>query len=101
MLDLTVSLHIDNLDFDTETQTFTCISSGGPASTVTWRRNNRSADVKYNRHQQIVNTITAEYHNILALDSEEPENVVGHYVCSISNERGTTETTLQLQGILA
>jgi hypothetical protein len=99
-LNLTGIVRIDNLDFDIETQTFTCISSGGPASIVTWRRNNRSVEVKYSRHQQIVNTVTAEYHNILMLNSEEPDNVVGHYVCSVSNERGEDEIGFQLQGIL-
>ena len=89
------------MDFDVETQTFTCISSGGPASVVIWKRNNISVKLKYSRHQRIVNTATAEYHNILMLDSEEPDNVVGHYICSVSNERGINEIDFRLQGILA
>lgn len=97
---VTGSPHISALDFNIETQTFTCFSSGGPATTVTWMRNNELVEAKYSQHQRIVNTLTAEYQSILMLGSEVPDSVVGKYSCTISNARGNSKIELHLKGMV-
>ncbi len=74
----------------------TCVSTGGPASSVTWKKD--SVDTNFSRSQTITDTESATYVNRLSLN-QDPANVVGVHTCYVNNLRGTSETlSLQLRG---
>ena len=66
-----------------------CISSGGPATSVIWRRNcvvlpNNNM---YQQTQAVTQTQTATYQNTLMINSAVTEHD-GVYTCSVTNARG-------------
>ena len=65
--------------FSTNQFTLTCISTGGPATTVTWTRD--SITVTEGTKSVVSNNITALYTHTLMVNEREP----GHYRCSVSN----------------
>ena len=47
-----------------------CISTGGPPTTVTWRKNGQPLiidDTRYQQSQRITDTTTATYQNIIII----------------------------------
>ena len=76
------------MNFDDETKTLTCTSSGGPATTVTWRQNCvvlQRNNPDFAPSQMVTNTETATYQNTLVISSADPNGV---YTCSVTNRRG-------------
>ena len=72
--------------------TLTCTSTGGPASTVTWRRNGvpLTADsFEYAFTQVITNAVEATYGNVLTVRAKN----LGDYTCSIGNTRTRENVT--------
>ena len=68
-----------DLNGSTPQFTLTCISTGGPATTVTWTRNNVAIIV--GTETELVNNSTATYvHNLTA-------NAGGEYKCSVTNTK--------------
>ena len=65
--------------------TLTCVSTGGPASTVIWTRdgNNVSYDATRVLTQTVTGQLTATYSNVLTVTGREP----GCYQCSVTNDR--------------
>ena len=65
--------------------TLTCISTGGPATTVTWTRD--STTVTEGKETVLVNTTTAEYvHNLTANES-------GLYMCEVANNKTSSDSS--------
>jgi hypothetical protein len=67
----------------------TCASSGGPATSVTWRRNCAVLpnNAMYQQTRTVTQTQTATYRNTLVVDSAVT-NTDGVYTCSVTNARG-------------
>ena len=65
--------------------TLTCTSTGGPATTVSWRRDGTmlSDDSTYSITSQVTDTETATYTHTLTVTGR----LVGEYQCSVSNTR--------------
>ena len=65
------------------------MSSGGPATTVTWRRNCAvlSNNATYQQTQTVIQTQTATYRNKLVIASTVTDHS-GVYTCSVTNTRG-------------
>ena len=61
--------------------TLTCISSGGPATTVTWTRN--SEDVPGERVTVLNDAVTAQYTHTLTVTGR----LEGLYTCTVSNNK--------------
>ena len=81
---------IFQLDTDPATDppvfTLTCTSTGGPATTVSWRRDGTmlSDDSTYSITSQVLtDTMTATYTHTLTVTGR----LVGEYECSVSNIR--------------
>ena len=70
--------------------TLTCVSTGGPATTVTWTRNEAAATGVIS--QTLTNTLTATYVNTLIVTGREP----GNYTCSVTNDRTAQPATASL-----
>ena len=78
--------------------TLTCVSTGGPATTVTWTRD--GATVSYNAAHVLTQTVTdlvnVNYSNVLTVTGREP----GTYQCSVTNDRGSNSSQkLDVKGI--
>ena len=81
------------VDSDLNGGNFTCISTGGPATTVTWTRN--SGDVG-NTETVLNNPVTAQYTHTLTVT----EILVGLYTCTVTNNKpSTASATITVQGI--
>ena len=92
---------VSSCTYNSSTRTITCSSRGGPARTVTWRRNcvitPNSLDYQYN--VRVISTQTPTYEVALTLGSGVSD-VDGVYTCSVLNERGFTSVALGIGGIL-
>ena len=80
---------IDLLQFsltaDPSVFTLTCVSTGGPATTVTWTRD--GSNVPYDATHVLTQTVTDQlnivYSNVLTVTGSES----GIYMCSVTNAR--------------
>ena len=72
----------------------TCVSTGGPATTVTWTRDGTilSYDANHMFTKTVTNTLTATYNNTLTVTGREP----GSYTCSVANVRTAPPATASL-----
>ena len=75
--DVTIS---GDVTYDPGTQTLTCISTGGPATTVSWTRD--STPVTEGTTEMVLNDpVTAQYTHTLTLTGRLP----GLYTCTVAN----------------
>ena len=51
----------------------------------------------FHQSQRVVDTNTATYENLLI--SHDIANLIGNFSCLVSNDRGTGEQTVELNGI--
>ena len=76
---------VTSLKVDPPVFTLTCVSTGGPATTVTWTQD--GAVVLYNSNHVLTQTVTdqssATYSNVLTVTGREP----GIYQCRVANDR--------------
>ena len=72
-------------DADTPVFTLTCTSTGGPVSTVSWRRDGTmlSDDSTYNLTSELTDGTTATYTHTVTVTGR----LLGEYQCSVSNIR--------------
>ena len=90
------------MKYDRASQTITCTTSGGPATDVTWFKDNEkiimtSSGGLYKHSQVITNKISATYENRLRI-VDKSSKVAGTYTCEVSNLSGSTNETLCIQG---
>ena len=79
------------LDATTPTFNLTCISTGGPATTVTWTRNNWTVTDDNAHHimsQLLTDSETATYNHILTVTG----SLVGEYECNVSNNKPSSSS---------
>ena len=81
---MTFTLHNDNSFI------LTCISTGGPATTVTWTRD--STTVTQGTQTVLNNRVTAQYTHTLT------DRAAGLYTCLIANSVSTVSAKLPVQG---
>ena len=73
--------------------TLTCISSGGPATTVTWTRD--SATVTQGTQTVLNDPVTAQYTHTLTVTGRLP----GLYNCTVANNKPSNDSaTLNVTG---
>ena len=90
-----------NLTFDDQSRTLTCTSTGGPATTVTWRRDGVVITLN-DTHQQtkrLVNATNGTYQTVLTINSSvSQDDIVGTYNCTVENVRGVSSETVVVPG---
>ena len=91
-----------SVEYDSTTQTITCTSTGGPATDVTWSRDNVTINTAsnggvYEHSQVIVNTTSATYENKLKIVDKSSKKA-GTYRCEVRNFMESTNGTLYIQG---
>ena len=73
--------------------TLTCISTGGPATTVTWTRD--STTVNEGNETVLVNPTTAEYLHTLTVTGD----IKGRYTCTVANNKpSNASATMECEG---
>ena len=90
---------ITSLTFNRSAMSFICTSTGGPATKVTWTRNETLLyrdDYCYKQTQTIVDTSTSTYDNIL--HSESLSDLVGSFTCTVQNSRGSDSMSASISG---
>ena len=66
--------------FDRNSTTLTCMSTGGPPTTVTWMKDGVPVNVSlYEQSQRVVDTENATYENVLF--SDNVANFIGTFTC--------------------
>ena len=88
--------------YDRIHQTIVCTSTGGPATDVTWYKDNAPIMIPneggtYNYSQIIINTTSATYENRLRIVDKSSE-AAGNYTCQVTNPRGSVNESLYIQG---
>ena len=88
---------IISMVFDRNLTTLTCTSTGGPPTTVTWRKNGVLVNESlFQQSQRLVDAESATFENILF--NNDVSNFVGTFTCAVSNVRGTNGVTVELNG---
>ena len=72
--------------------TFTCISTGGPATTVTWTRD--SVTVTEGTETVLDDPVTAQYTHTLTVTGKTS----GFYRCRVDNQQSHASLSLELRG---
>ena len=78
-----------------------CTSTGGPATSVTWRRDGQlltTDDSAYHQSQRIVSTSSATYETILHITFDSITNYHAMYECLVFNSRGNDSSSIALEG---
>ena len=91
---------ITSLTFDDQFRTLTCTSTGGPATTVSWRRDGVVITLNATYQQQtkrIVDPINGTYQTVLTIDPSV-DHMVGTYTCTVENIRGESSETVVVPG---
>ena len=93
--------NVTELTVDIESRIFTCISSGGPATTVTWTKDGAviTPSTTHQQTQMIVDTVEGIYQNTLTIaQSVTGDNLYGLYSCMVENSRGSSNRAEFLYG---
>ena len=91
---------ISSLRYENSAQTLVCTSTGGPATSVSWTKNNITLLVDgttYQRSQVITDTVTATYENRLTIVSKTA-HLSGVYSCYVQNRRGNGTKAIEING---
>ena len=90
-----------SLTYNDQSKTLTCTSTGGPATTVTWRRDGAVITLN-DTHQQtkrLVDPVNGTYQTVLTINSSVCSNhIVGTYNCTVENVRGESSETVVVPG---
>ena len=74
---------VSDLNGDSPQFTLTCISTGGPATTVTWTRDSEPATGEM--HSVLDDSVTAQYTHTLTVTGGQEYR--GIYTCNVSNNK--------------
>ena len=80
------------LTFNSNQLTLTCISTGGPATTVTWTRD--STTVTEGNETMLNDPVTAHYTHTLKVIT------AGEYTCTVASNKPSTASACIILGIL-
>ena len=92
---------VTSLTFNSSSNTLTCTSTGGPATTVTWRRDGAviTLSATYQQTKRVVDPVAGTYQTVLTIDSSVSQsNIVGTYNCTVENARGRSSMTVNITG---
>ena len=80
----------DVITFDSDRLTLTCISTGGPATTVTWTRD--SLTVTEGTETVLDDPETAQYTHTLTVTTG------GEYTCTVENNKPSSDSAIIILG---
>ena len=67
-----------------------CVSTGSPATNVSWMKDGLSIDnsTGYTHTQTVTDRANSTYSNVLTVSEGAPGGVAGTYTCTVYNELG-------------
>ena len=77
---------VTSLTYNNRSRTLTCTSTGGPATTVTWRRNGVviTLNATHQQTKTLVDSVNGTYQTVLTIDSSVGlSGLVGNYSCTV------------------
>ena len=92
-----------SVQYDRASQTIICTSTGGPATHVTWYKDDAPINMVSNEggiyeHSQIItDTVSATYENRLRI-VDKSSKAAGTYTCEVRNPTGSRNESLCIQG---
>ena len=92
---------VTSLTFDDQSRTLTCTSTGGPATTVTWRRDGVviTLNATHQQTKRVVDAVNGTYQTVLTINSSVGQSdIVGTYNCTAENDRGGSSETVVVSG---
>ena len=96
------SPNVTSLFFDVHSTTLTCTSTGGPTTTVTWRRDQVviTLNATHQQTKRLVDAVAGTYQTVLTIDpSVGHSDIVGTYNCTVENVRGESSETVDVPGM--
>ena len=88
--DITMTLNYD-VNEDSPQFNLTCISTGGPATTITWTRD--SVTITEGTETVLDDPVTAQYTHTLTVTT------AGEYTCTVANDKPSSDSaTITVQG---
>ena len=95
------SPNITNLTYNDQSRNLICTSTGGPATTVTWRRDGVviTLSATYQQTKRVGDPVAGTYQTVLTIDSSlDKDSIVGTYSCTVENDRGNSSETVVVPG---
>ena len=95
------SPNVPNLTYNELSRTLTCTSTGGPATTVTWKKDGImvTLNATYQQTKNVVDAAAGTYQTVLTIDpSLDQSDIVGTYNCTVENARGESSETVVVPG---
>ena len=92
---------VTSLEYDSLSRTLTCNSTGGPATTVTWRRDGSviTLNATHQQTKRVVDPVMGTYQTLLTIDpSVSQSDIVGTYNCTVENVRGNSSKLYPIAG---
>ena len=94
--------NITSFEFNRDTISLICYSTGGPVTTLTWMKNDKILNIdglNYQQEKIILDSVTATYKNVLY--SDNVSNLVGVFTCIVQNARGKSNMSFSTNGMLS
>ena len=85
------SPNVTNVGYNSQSGTLTCTSTGGPATTVIWRKDGVviTLNATHQQTKRLVDPVASTYQTVLTIDpSVDQGRIVGSYCCTVENARG-------------
>ena len=92
---------ITDLTYQEENRTLTCVSTGSPATTVSWMKDGQPLTIDgsiYHLTQTITDRSSSTYSNVLTVSETAPSGVAGTYNCTVTNELGSDSSEVMAVG---
>ena len=95
------SPNVANLTYNDLSRTLTCTSTGGPPTTVTWKKDGImiTLNATHQQTKNVVDAVAGTYQTVLTIDpSLDQSDIVGTYNCTVRNGRGASSETVVVPG---
>ena len=92
---------ITEFTYDSSVRDFICISSGGPATKVQWKKNSQLLNTdgtNYQKTQRIISTENATYENKLHVVDDSMLYYNDSIECLVMNSRGNHSSSIVIEG---
>ena len=92
---------ITNLTYQKESRTLSCVSTGSPATTVSWIKDGYPLTIDgfiYYLNQTVIDRASSTYSNVLTVSEEGPGGIAGTYNCTVANEFGSQSSVVVAVG---
>jgi len=92
---------ITSLTYNDQSRTLTCTCTGGPPTTVTWRRDGVviTLNATHQQTRRVVDPDTGIFQIVLTFNSSvRQSDIVGTYNCTVTNDRGESSETVVVRG---